>query len=158
MAHFRKQLRDGIRARLQAALAAAGMDVKVFAGRMVPLRAAECPAINIVTTGTMVNSERKNVERIERGVPITIMILVSAAQDEAQDEIDEISVVVEQALAPSRDWSLPVKSFAQGDDTIDIVPGQDGAIAGLASDYFAELLHPMGRPSEPHNFRNPTGA
>lgn len=152
MAHFRKQLRDGTKARLTA-----GLDGRaaVFAGRITPIRDAECPAVNILTFGDDLDDERASTSRQLRTSPLAIQIIVSGRRDESQDDADQIAEVVEGLMQPGPEWSLPVRSLEYGGTSVDVAQGADGALISTTLQYFAGVVVPAGKPGEPLIAANP---
>lgn len=145
MAHFRKQIRDGIKARLQAKLDG----IPVFSGRIVPFRDAELPAVNILPIGDEVADERQGGGLLLRNSDIAIVVLISGRQSETTDIADEIGEILEQAMTPAADWSLPVRKLTFLATDVAPEAGADGMLIALTHRYFAEIVHPAGKPGEP---------
>lgn len=94
MPHGRKQIRDAAKTQLTA-LATTG--ARVFAGRVEPLSAAECPGLNV-----RVSSETTREDLItlyEDDAPREVQILVEGYVNAGgEDALDQIALEVEAAL------------------------------------------------------------
>lgn len=145
MAHFRKQIRDTIQARLTAVL----NGVPVYSSRITPFRDTELPAVNVLPVSSERLDERQNGDRLLHNVNVAIAVHVSGRQTETCDGTDEISSLIEPAMRPSADWRLPVREFGYLSDDVGIEPGADGALVTLTYRYSTEVVYSAGDPGAP---------
>lgn len=94
MPHGRKQIRDAVKV-LLTGLATTG--ARIYAGRVEPLTAAECPGLNVrVSEETPIDDMRTLLEEEAfRAVGIAVEGYILAGGEEA---LDQIALEVEQAL------------------------------------------------------------
>ncbi|WP_417582919.1 hypothetical protein [Pelagibacterium sp.] len=148
MDHIAKQIRDGIKARLEAPLSAEG--VSTYSGRITRFRDAELDAVNIIPPESAVtDASRQQPPRLDREFDIAVAILISGRQHETLDRADEIAVHVERLMCLSPEWSLPVRKLQFIGDDLSRAEGADGELLTKTLRYVATAAHPAGAPDQP---------
>ncbi|WP_159439816.1 hypothetical protein [Aureimonas altamirensis] len=123
--------------------------VPVYSGRIVPFLDTELPAVNVLPIGDAAAGERQNGDRLERETDVAVAVLVSGRQDAAMDIANAIAEILEQALTPAADWSLPMRRWPYLGCDVAPDASADGAIIALTYRYSADMIHPAGKLGEP---------
>lgn len=101
--HLRKQLREAVKALLDSELGTNLGPVKAY--RVFPIEPRECPLVAVhcqsdeVIRASPTGDEPDYSEDLERVVDLRITAFAAAPEDALEDQLDEASKLIEQALA-----------------------------------------------------------
>jgi hypothetical protein len=143
--HIRQQVRKGIKARLETALAGSG--VTVWQGRTVKFRSSELPAVNVFSTEDAVVGESPDHRREDRQIDIAVSVLIVGTREDALDAADDIAELIEPAMRLARDWQIPLTKLDYSSADVAQVVGADGEIIALTLRYYAGVAIAPGNPS-----------
>lgn len=142
--HVRKQLRDGVRGRVNSL---GGLGLTWYTNRQTPLDELTLPAATVFTdeeAGAIVDKQGTT----HRRVSTVIVVVMDGALDELDDEADQVALSIETAFekppAPAARFDYVGTEFQPPE-----ADEGDRWYAFLAIEYEAHLFTPRGHPAAP---------